>query len=76
MASLDKLQPGQIVYSVGMSGPRCARVKACWSVRIVSVDKENLYVTASWNSNPAQRFTERHVRKWRLTPLPPRKPHY
>lgn len=75
MASLDRLKLGQIVYSVGMSGPPCARVKACWPVCIVAIDREQRFVTASWNYNEAQRYSERHVRKWRLTPLKPKSPN-
>jgi hypothetical protein len=72
MATISRLKPGQIVWSVGTSGPPCARVRACWPVTIVSVDLAEGFVTASWNHNQARRFSERHVRKWRLTPLKPK----
>jgi hypothetical protein len=69
MASIKRLTVGQVVYSTGRSGRGCFKEMACWPVRIVSIDLDGGFVTASWNHNPPQRFGERHIKKWRITPL-------
>lgn len=68
MAKIDRLKPGQVLYSVssGRMGNTAMRTMRVHSVVIVSIDLEKRTVVARWNSNPATTFTERSVSKWRV----------
>lgn len=68
MATLSRLQPGQIVYSVESVG--CGntniRRKTLYKVKIVEIDAEKRTVLASWNGNPPRVWTERMIAKWKV----------
>lgn len=68
MASINRLKPGQIVFSIesykmGNTNIRC---KGLWEVRIVEVNLQNNFVIASWNGNPPKKFLLRDIKKWRV----------
>lgn len=61
---LEKIQPGMLLHSWGRSRS-VLRERCSWPVRIVEVDLVGRRVFASWNSNKAQWWPERHAVKWR-----------
>ena len=68
MASVNRLKPGQIVFSIesykmGNTNIRC---KGLWEVRIVEVNLERNFVIASWNGNPPRKFLPQDIKKWRV----------
>ncbi len=60
MASLNRLKPDQVVYSDE------------YEVRIIEVNIEDKYVIASRNNNPAQKYYERAVKRWRVSKPKPK----
>ena len=68
MAKINKLSPGQIVYSVESHrmGNTTRRIKSLYTVQIISVDIENETVIASWNSNPPRTYYGNSISKWRV----------
>ena len=69
MAKLERLNVGQIVYSVGsyQSSGANIRHKAHWPVLIKEIDLAGNKVLASWNYNPPRWCYRREVEKWRLS---------
>ena len=68
MASINRLKPGQIVFSIesykmGNTNIRC---KGLWEVRIVEVNLERSFVIASWNGNSSRKFFPQDIKKWRV----------
>ena len=75
MASINRLKPGQIVFSIesykmGNTNIRC---KGLWEVRIVEVNLERNFVIASWNGNPPRKFLPQDIKKWRVNEPKPKK---
>lgn len=68
MATLERLTPGQIVWSVRgqQMGNTTARYKALYRIVIKEIDLEKRQVLASWNNNAPRWFPERHVSNWRV----------
>lgn len=66
---VSSLKPDMVVYSVGRAkmGNTTMTRTAVWRVVIQSVDVEAGTCVASWNSNPPRKYTERDIKKWRLT---------
>jgi hypothetical protein len=64
---IEKLQPGQVVYSVERRnmGNTATKTTSVFSVRIVEIDPDKRWVLASWNGNPPSKFYGRSVSKWR-----------
>ncbi len=56
MAKIEKLVPGQVLWSVesGRMGNTTMTTKNLYSVVVVEVDLEKRRVFASWNNNPAR----------------------
>jgi ribosomal protein L3 len=54
MAKIEKLTPGQVLWSVesGRMGNTTITTKNLYSVQVVEVDLEKRRVFASWNHNP------------------------
>lgn len=70
MATISRLQPGQIVWQVvrqKMGNTRSTR-GALFSLKIIEVhiDADPPYVVASWNHNKPEQYYERSVKKWRV----------
>jgi hypothetical protein len=65
MASINRLVPGQIVYSIERQkmGNTTIKYNALYTVRIVEVNTDRGFVMASWNGNPPKEFYERGVKK-------------
>ena len=61
----EKIQPGMLLYDVRKNTGYGGNKWNTWPVRIISVDAEKRCVTASWNSNPPERMSERRVTKYR-----------
>ena len=75
MASINRLKPGQIVFSIesykmGNTNIRC---KGLWEVRIVEVNLERNFVIASWNGNTPRKFLPQDIKKWRVNEPKPKK---
>lgn len=66
MATISKLKPEQVVYErrrQKMGNTTMSRT-ALYSIRIIEVDPEGQFVTASWNGNTPRKFREADVKKW------------
>lgn len=63
----EKLEAGMVVYDVHRHklGNTTMSTVGVWRVCIVSVDREERRVQASWNSNPPKTFYPCEVEKWR-----------
>lgn len=61
----EKIQDGMILYDVRKNTGFGRDKWNVWPVKIVSVDKENRTVLASWNNNPPRIMYERTVTKLR-----------
>lgn len=74
MASLDRIKPGQVLFTVTRqrAGNTTVTREAVHSVVVVSVDKERRRCEASWNSNKARTYFESSVKRWKVKD--PRKP--
>ena len=68
MASINKLSPGQTVYSVERRrmGNTTIRIGSLFGVKIISVDVENHKVVASWNGNPPKVFYAKSIKAWKV----------
>ena len=44
-----------------------------YKVKIIEVNKEDGYVVASWNSNTPIKYTERDIKKWKISEPKPKK---
>ena len=66
MASIQKLKPGQTVWSVERvkTGIRGVTREAVYPVYVIEVNEN--FVIASWNGNARKRFSGRAVGKWRV----------
>jgi hypothetical protein len=64
---IEKLLPGQVVYSVERRkmGNTTMKTTSVFKVRIVEIDPEKQWVLASWNGNTPSKFYRRTVGKWR-----------
>lgn len=74
MASIRRLQPNQIVWSIRRQkmGNTSLTCGALFQVYIYEVGED--YAIASWNGNPRQRYGLREIKKWRVNkPAPKRK---
>lgn len=66
MASINRLKPGQVVFSIesykmGNTNVRC---RGLYEVRVVEIGDG--FVIASWNGNAPQKFYETDIKKWRV----------
>jgi hypothetical protein len=69
MVDFSTIKPGDILYECRrerMSNTAMRRM-AVRTVRIISVDANQMTVQASWNGNSPSRWTERHLKKLRRT---------
>lgn len=62
MATISRLKPGQVVYSVQSQ----RTMRACFSVTIVEIDPAGQWVLASWNGNRPQKYREHNVKSWKV----------
>jgi hypothetical protein len=74
MATISKLVPGQVVYSIERQkmGNTTMSRNALYPVRIIEIDPEGKFVVASWNGNPARTYRQRQVTKWRVSKPEPK----
>ena len=56
MADINKLKPGQVLWSVesGRMGNTMCRTKSLFTVVVKEVHLDKGYIVASWNGNPAR----------------------
>jgi hypothetical protein len=68
MASFDRIQPGQVLFTVTRqrAGNTTMTRQAVHSVVVVSVDKERRRCEACWNSNKPRTFFESSVKRWKV----------
>ena len=68
MAKLDKLVPNQVLWTVsrGRMGNTMITTVYVHEVRVIEVNTTEGYVVASWNSNPARKFYEGEVSRWKV----------
>jgi hypothetical protein len=68
MASINRLKPGQIVFSIERQrmGKTTIKRNFLFEVTIVGVNLEERYVMASWNGNTPKKFLPQDVKKWRV----------
>lgn len=66
MATISKLKPGQIVYSVERRrmGNTTLTTISVYDVRIIEVHER--HVTASWNGNRPQDFYRHEIGHWKV----------
>lgn len=67
MASLDRINPGDVLYDVHrekMGNTTMSRT-GCWEVRVISVDREKRTALCSWNSNRPTTYTEYRLKRLR-----------
>jgi hypothetical protein len=62
---IEKLQPGQVVYSVERRNMGTRKTVSVLPVRIVEIDPEKQWVLASLNNNPSRKYSSRSFSKWR-----------
>lgn len=74
MATISRLVPGQIVYSVELRrmGNTLLREQSIFEVRICEVHED--YVIASWNGNKPGKYWKHSIATWRVK-KPQRKPN-
>lgn len=68
MATLSRLKPGQVVYSVVSQrmGNTTIRRKVCYTVKILAVDLPSKRVQISWNGNAPEWAGEHRAKGWKL----------
>ena len=74
MATISKLKPEQVVYErrrQKMGNTTVSRT-ALYSIRIIEVDSEGLFVMASWNGNTPRKYREVDVKKWLVSKPEPK----
>lgn len=64
---IEKLQPGQVVYSVECRNMGNTKMKttSVFKVQIVEIDPLKQWVMASWNGNTPRKYYNRIISKWR-----------
>ena len=69
MATISKLNVGQILYSVESQrmGNTTMRRKAVFDVRVVEIAPDKRSIRASWNGNPPRIYRENEVGKLRVS---------
>ena len=75
MASINRLKPGQTVFSIESCkmGNTNIKYKGLWEVTIVEVNLEGGFVMASWNGNTPRKFLPQDIKKWRVNEPKPKK---
>jgi hypothetical protein len=65
MATLSRIKPGQILWSVtrGNMGNTTVRTSHLYEVRVIDVHDD--FAIVSWNGNPPQRYYSGHIAKLR-----------
>jgi hypothetical protein len=69
MATISKLQVGQVLYSVESQkmGNTTMRRKAVFDVRVVEIAADKKSIRAAWNGNPPRIYSEKEVSKLRVS---------
>lgn len=67
MASINKLTPGQVLYTVTRHkmGNTTISTVAIHSVKVISIAEDGESVVASWNGNAVRTYHGHEVAKWR-----------
>lgn len=67
MAAFDRIKAGDTLYDVHRvkCGNTTMSREPCFTVYVISVDKANRTAMCSWNSNGAQRYNERKLKRLR-----------
>lgn len=69
MVAFNKVKVGDVLYDCHrekMGNTTMSRI-GCWEVRVLEVNTERREAFCSWNSNPAQWWSERRLRALRWT---------
>ncbi len=68
MATISRIRPGQVLYTVTRQkmGNTALSTKAVHAVRVIEVDPNGKFVMASWNTNPARKYRESDVSRWKV----------
>lgn len=74
MATIGRLKPNQVLYTVVRQKMGNTTVSRGVLHRVVvkEIDPEGRYVVASWNNNPARKYFERDVARWRVSEPKPK----
>lgn len=69
MATISKLKPGQILYTVtrGRLGNTTLRTVRVHDVKIIEVDPDGKFVVASWNGNRSEKYHRGDVSTWKVS---------
>jgi len=75
MATINRLKPGQIVYSVERTkmGNTAMTRNALYMIKIIEIDAEGQFVIASRNGNPPRKYSGRSVEMWRVKKPEPKR---
>lgn len=65
MATIGRLKPGQIVWSVN-GHDRYSGLPNSYRVQIIEVHADDGWVLASYNGNPPRQFWKKSVIRWRV----------
>lgn len=68
MAAISRIKPNQVLYSVERRkmGNTTLSETVVYQVLVNEVDPDGQFVIASHNGNPARRYSERAVAKWKV----------
>lgn len=66
----ENIKPGDILYDCHMHriGNTACRAMGVWTVRIISVEPQNMAAIVSWNGNSPQKWYSSTLRKLRKHP--------
>lgn len=75
MATISRLKPGQVVYSIESRkmGNTTASIKVPYEVEIIEVNEAEGFVMASWNNNKARKYYQESIARWRVKKPEPKK---
>ena len=75
MATITKLKPGQVVYSIQSQrmGNTVLNRRACFTVQIAEVNIDQGWVLASWTGNTPTRYYADSIRKWKVRKPEPKR---
>jgi hypothetical protein len=68
MATISKLQPGQVLYELRRQkmGNTTVSRTACFTVRVVEVAPDHSFIMASWNNNSPRKYREGDVKRLKV----------
>lgn len=75
MVAFSTVKTGDVLYDCRRTkmGNTTMSQMSTWKVQVLSVDAEQRCAMVSWNGNSATRYTERHLKRLRRSPVQVRK---